>query len=154
MDVVIRVCRRGDLEAVYKIERTSFSHPYDLDVFQAYMLRVEYSRYDGFLVAERDEEVLGYVIFEYGRRGLVVSMAVRADARREKVGTKLLAEALRRLSMRGDSVTLQVEVTNTAAQELYREFGFSIVKLLPRYYPDGEDAYLMEVSGLKHHSAE
>ena len=154
MDVEIRVCRRGDLGAVYEIERTSFSHPYDLDVFQAYMLRVEYSRYDGFLVAARDREILGYVVFEYGRRGLVVSMAVKADARRAKVGTKLLAEALRRLSERCGSVTLQVGVTNTAAQELYRRFGFSIVKLLSRYYPDGEDAYLMEVSGLQHHSAE
>jgi ribosomal-protein-alanine N-acetyltransferase len=148
--VEIRDCLRANLGEVYEIERTSFPHPYDLDVFQAYLMRVEYSGFDGFLVAVDGDRVVGYVIFECGRKGLIVSMAVRTGSRRKKVGTLLLKEALRRLSSKCQEVTLQVGVTNTGARELYRSFGFSVVNLLPRYYPDGEDAYLMEASGLQH----
>jgi ribosomal-protein-alanine N-acetyltransferase len=142
--VEIRECREGDLDGVYEIERMSFSRPYDLDVFQGYLMRVEYSGFDGFLVAVEGSRVVGYIIFEYGRRGLIVSMAVRTDGRRRGVGTSLLLEALLRLSKRCSEVTLQVGVTNIGAQRLYRALGFSILKVLPGYYADGEDAYLME----------
>jgi ribosomal-protein-alanine N-acetyltransferase len=143
MSIEIRACRDGDLSEVYDIEKTSFPHPYDLDVFQAYLMRVEYSDFDGFLVATQGGRLVGYVLFEYGRRGLIVSMAVRNDSRRKKVGTLLLREAMIRLSRRCEGVTLQVEVSNVGAQGLYRGFGFSIKKVLLGYYPDGEDAYLM-----------
>lgn len=144
MPIEIRECRRRDLDDVYEIEKTSFPHPYDRDVFEAYLMRVEHSSFDGFLVAAEGEKVAGYVIVEYGRKGLIVSMAVRTDMRRKKVGTSLLKEALLRLSKECREVTLQVGVSNLKAQDLYRAFGFSIVKTLRGYYPDGEDAYLME----------
>ncbi len=154
MALEVRECRRGDLGRVYEIELTSFPHPYDFNVFEEYQTRVERSDYDGFLVADEGSELLGYLIFEYGRKGLIVSMAVRTDARRRMVGTALLREALRRLSKRCKAATLQVGVKNTPAQELYRGFGFSIVGILPHYYPDGEDAYQMEASRLQHDAAE
>jgi ribosomal-protein-alanine N-acetyltransferase len=143
LSIEIRTCRHGDLPEVYEIEKTSFPHPYDLDVFQAYLMRVEYSHFDGFLVATEGGSVIGYVLFEYGRKGLVVSMAIRPDSRRKNVGTLLLREALLHLSKRCKEVTLQVGVSNVGAQNLYRSFGFSIEKVLHGYYPDGEDAYLM-----------
>jgi ribosomal-protein-alanine N-acetyltransferase len=144
LSIEIRECRHGDLPEVYDIEKTSFPHPYDLDVFQAYLMRVEYSHFDGFLVATQGGRLIGYVLFEYGRKGLIVSMAVRTDSRRKKVGTLLLREALLRLSKKCREVTLQVGVSNVGARDLYRSFGFSIERVLPGYYPDGEDAYLME----------
>jgi ribosomal-protein-alanine N-acetyltransferase len=143
LSIEIRECRSGDLPEVYAIEKASFPHPYDLDVFQAYLMRVEDSDFDGFLVATQGERVIGYILFEYGRKGLIVSMAVRPDSRRKKVGTLLLREGLLRLSKKCKEVTLQVGVSNAGAQDLYRSFGFSIEKVLPGYYPDGEDAYLM-----------
>jgi ribosomal-protein-alanine N-acetyltransferase len=144
LSVEIRVCRSDDLPDVYAIEKASFPHPYDLDVFQAYMMRVQYYHFDGFLVAAEGGRLVGYVLFEYGPRALIVSMAVKADSRRKKVGTLLLHEALQRLSKKCEEVTLQVGVTNLGAQDLYRSFGFSVEKLLLGYYPDGEDAYLMK----------
>jgi ribosomal-protein-alanine N-acetyltransferase len=145
-DVSIIACRQGDLPFVYEIEKASFPHPYDLSIFQAYMTRVKFDRFDGFLVATRGTEVVGYIIFEYGRAGLVVSMAVRPDQRRMKVGHRLLKEALERLSRRCKGVELQVAVSNLGAQKLYDAFGFSVVRRLPNYYPDGEDAYQMAKS--------
>jgi [ribosomal protein S18]-alanine N-acetyltransferase len=46
-------------------------------------------------------------------------------------------------------LTLEVRVSNTAAQELYRGFGFSIAGTRVRYYTDdGEDAFVMTTPDL------
>ena len=42
------------------------------------------------------------------------------------------------------ALTLQVNTRNLAAERLYRAFGFRRVRMLPGYYPNGEDAYQME----------
>ena len=39
---------------------------------------------------------------------------------------------------------LEVRVSNVAAMKLYLERGFSGLYARPRYYPDGEDALVME----------
>jgi len=40
-------------------------------------------------------------------------------------------------------VVLEVRVSNEPAINLYRGIGFKVVRILRRYYADGEDAYLM-----------
>jgi [ribosomal protein S18]-alanine N-acetyltransferase len=41
------------------------------------------------------------------------------------------------------TLVLEVRVSNTAAQELYRKLGFSVVQRIARYYNNGEDCFLM-----------
>ena len=49
-------------------------------------------------------------------------------------------------------VTLEVRVTNVAAQNLYRKYGFTIQGRRPRYYSDNnEDAFIMWSESLKEH---
>lgn len=46
-------------------------------------------------------------------------------------------------------MTLEVRVSNVVALELYKDFGFVIEALRPKYYEDtGEDAYIMWKKGL------
>ncbi|MDQ6695250.1 MAG: ribosomal protein S18-alanine N-acetyltransferase [Chloroflexota bacterium] len=46
--------------------------------------------------------------------------------------------------MKAHRVTLEVRVTNTGAQALYKKYGMEIAGLRKRYYSDnGEDAYIM-----------
>ncbi len=40
-------------------------------------------------------------------------------------------------------INLEVRVTNQPAITLYEALGFEKRKVLPQYYGDGEDAYLM-----------
>ena len=48
------------------------------------------------------------------------------------------------------SMTLEVRVSNAVALELYKDMGFSIEAVRPKYYEDtGEDAYIMWKQGLK-----
>ena len=41
------------------------------------------------------------------------------------------------------TVRLEVRTSNAAAQNLYFELGYKIVRRMPRYYTSGDDGYLM-----------
>lgn len=111
---------------------------------------------DIFLVAEYNGRIVGYMMnrIEYDegffirdlvRRGHVISIAVLPEYRRRGIGRSLMTEGMRRMKeiYGAEEVVLEVRVTNTPAIELYRKLGFKVVRILPRYYRDGEDAYLM-----------
>ncbi len=75
----------------------------------------------------------------------VTTLAVRQGRRREGLG-ELLLFALIDLSQQLDArvVTLEVRVSNRAAQELYLKYGFKGVSIRKGYYAeDGEDALIM-----------
>jgi ribosomal-protein-alanine N-acetyltransferase len=59
----------------------------------------------------------------------------------------MMDEAVRR---KVNWVTLEVRVSNVAAQALYRKYGFTVQGRRPRYYSDNnEDAFIMWSSSLK-----
>jgi ribosomal-protein-alanine N-acetyltransferase len=65
----------------------------------------------------------------------------------------LLAMIDRSIELGAHEVTLEVRVSNTVAQNLYRKYGFEVVGKRPGYYRDNnEDADLMTLSGV--HTAE
>jgi ribosomal-protein-alanine N-acetyltransferase len=134
------MCREGDLEGVLKIEKESFPDPYDRDVFSMLLQ----SEPEGFLVAECDDGVVGYVASSV-RYGLIFSLAVSADHRRKKIGWILMDAVLGYLRGRTEKVSLQVRVGNFAAINLYRRFSFREEGRVRRYYPDGEDALVMSL---------
>jgi ribosomal-protein-alanine N-acetyltransferase len=104
---------------------------------------------DGFLVAENDAGIAGYVLFAPSSafRARVLSLAVAPRHRREGVATRLMRGAFDALRGRGfEEVGLEVRVSNTPAQSLYEDLGFVPAGVEESYYDDGEDAYLMEKS--------
>jgi ribosomal-protein-alanine N-acetyltransferase len=75
----------------------------------------------------------------------ICTIAVQPERRRQGLG-ELLLIALLDQGMERDArrATLEVRVTNRAAQGLYHKYGFEIVSVRKRYYSDnGEDAYIM-----------
>jgi len=96
-------------------------------------------------------EVIGYIGFwTSGRRAHVSTLAVAPQWRRRGVGLLLMLHILSYamdLGMR--EVTLEVRVSNQAAQNLYRKCGFKPSGLQRGYYHDNsEDALLMRVPAL------
>ena len=72
------------------------------------------------------------------------TIAVHPEWRRRGIGDRLLRTLLADArAARARSATLEVRVSNTSAQQLYRKYGFEPVGQRPRYYRDGEDALLM-----------
>lgn len=81
------------------------------------------------------------------KTGYIGMLAVDKAYRRLGIGTSLVSEVLRRMKSQGcESVILETEVSNKAAQRLYQEtFGFIREELLVRYYLNWGDAYRLRL---------
>jgi len=136
----VREARPADLGAVAALERTLFSDPWSRTAFASQLGAF-------FLVAERDESVVGYVLGASALdEGEVLNLAVDRARQREGIGTSLW-EALRsRLRAAGvRQVFLEVRESNLQARAFYARHGFQDVRRRPRYYSrPTEDAVVMK----------
>ena len=139
--MIIRKFNPNDLKRVYEIENMSFAQSYGINMFQQL-----YEMGVGFLVAEDNCYVVGYVIFwlKYENQGHIISIAVDKNYRRRNVGTRLLIKAISILSLlKLDTIYLEVQENNSGAVEFYKTFGFKIDRVVPGYYGDGDGAVIM-----------
>ncbi|WP_405295658.1 ribosomal protein S18-alanine N-acetyltransferase [Methanobrevibacter sp.] len=142
--MIIRKFRPNDLKRVFEIENMSFSQSYGINMFQQL-----YEMGVGFLVAEEEGYVIGYVIFwvKYENQGHIISIAVDKNYRRQKAGTQLLVKAISILSLLNlDVIYLEVNENNNEAVEFYKTFNFKIDRVVPGYYDGGDGAILMYLS--------
>lgn len=139
--MIIRKFVPKDLKRVYEIENMSFDQSYGINMFQQlYDLGI------GFLVAEKDDYVIGYVMFwiKYERQGHIISIAVDKNYRHSGAGTELLIKAISILALLDiDSIYLEVKETNTVARNFYKKFNFIEDRLVPGYYDNGDGAVIM-----------
>lgn len=78
----------------------------------------------------------------------IATLAVHPNLRRRGLGRLILRRALDEAVREGAKIAyLEVRESNTAAQELYRAFGFGVTGQRPRYYVT-EDAVLMTLEHL------
>jgi ribosomal-protein-alanine N-acetyltransferase len=80
----------------------------------------------------------------------VISIDVLPSSRRLGIGSSLLKMAEQRLiEKRCQSVVLETAVDNHPALSFYKRHGYYIVRSVPRYYPNGVDALVLqkELSG-------
>ena len=139
--VIIRDYSVRDFKEILEIDREAFSprNPaYDVYVYLTYG--------SDLLVADTGTKIAGYIVTMDVDRltGKIISFAVRKEFRGMGIGKMLLKSAIERLKSRGKKrITLEVRVSNVYAQSLYEKFGFKITDMIPGYYSDGEDAYLM-----------
>ena len=109
-------------------------------------------RFFGGLPAPARERILGVVgLWCMMGEGHIVTIAVRAEERRQSIGELLLLaalEAAREASQ--DVVTLEYRFSNRPARALYDKYGFRQVGVRARYYSDNqEDAVLMTTPPLR-----
>ncbi|MBN2113415.1 MAG: ribosomal protein S18-alanine N-acetyltransferase [Acidimicrobiia bacterium] len=129
-----------DIPAVAALERLSFADPWSEQAFHE-ELGAAGRRY---LVAEEGGAVVGYGgLLVVGEDTHVVTLAVAPQDRGRGLGSRMmLALAEEALAAGSSHLTLEVRVSNEAAQRLYRRFGFETVGLRRHYYRD-EDALIM-----------
>jgi ribosomal-protein-alanine N-acetyltransferase len=95
--------------------------------------------------------ILGFIIADRFRPrralrsvGKIITIDVALEAHRSGVGTLLMRSAEAELKQAGcDYVSLEVAVDNEAALRFYKKHGYSVLKVLPRYYLDSIDGLLM-----------
>lgn len=133
----------SDLDEIYKIEIENFKYPWSKYHF-IFNLQLE-DEFRKFYVAKVNEEIVGYIIcWICENTAHIHNLSVKKSWQRSGVGSKLLEFLFKNLVDRGiNIVMLEVRVSNTPAINLYKKFGFDIVAVKPKFYNDGEDAYLM-----------
>ena len=91
-------------------------------------------------------EMVGFVFVLVNEDGSahLTTIGVAPEHRRRQLATRLLSHVENALRMRKIlTVVLEVRVSNTSAQGLYRDAGYTVVQRLAKYYNNGEDCFLM-----------
>jgi ribosomal-protein-alanine N-acetyltransferase len=152
----------SDVGQVMEIERASFSAPWSPRAYRYELTENEHStmlvvraaldskdrarRLKRFLGMVKSEPVLGYGGFWLlVDQAHICTIAVHPEWRRRGLAELLLISLLDRGVQRGAlSATLEVRLSNLAAQGLYRKYLFMVVSRRKRYYADNnEDALIM-----------
>ncbi|MDX2161477.1 MAG: ribosomal protein S18-alanine N-acetyltransferase [bacterium] len=170
MTLTLRYMRLPDVQQVASIDRVSFDPPWSA---RSYAYEISESSYSHMIVLEmgsrgddkpinpwkrlfqnlnggRDDEP---IITAYGGIWNIVdeahisTIAVHPDYRGRGWGELVLSGMLRKACvLKAAYVVLEVRVSNTTAQNLYKKHGFVIWGTKPRYYHNnGEDAYDMRL---------
>ena len=136
-----------DVEAVYAIELATFPSPWTLDSFHYEMQENQFAHYT---VAVNDTaKIIGFcgmwIVIDSAQ---ITNVAVLPEARGLGIGEALMRESMKVAKEGGaDIMSLEVRVTNTVAQNLYRKLEFQDGGIRKGYYTDnGEDALVMWVN--------
>ncbi|MDZ4768047.1 MAG: ribosomal protein S18-alanine N-acetyltransferase [Chloroflexota bacterium] len=169
MSLTLRYMRLADVHTVAAIDALAFSSPWSE---QAYQFEVGESNYSHMLVLEEGATaparpswiarllssigtapprgtIMGYGgLWHMSDEAHISTVAVDEAQRGKGYGELLLAAmCVRGIRLRAGFVILEVRVSNTVAQNLYRKYDFEIVTVKKRYYQaDGEDAYAMRLA--------
>src|SRR6185369_981580 len=141
--VEITPMRRRHLRAVLRIEQQVYPRPWSTSLFLS-ELALRSTR--AYIVARVGRELVGYAgLMMTLDDGHVTTIAVDPEWHQNKIGTRLLLWLAREGIARGaKSLTLEVRMTNSPAQDMYKKFGFVPVGVRKNYYQEvNEDAIVM-----------
>jgi ribosomal-protein-alanine N-acetyltransferase len=144
--VTFRLMKVEDIDQVLIIEHASFATPWSREAFFNEMVNNPYATY---VVMEEEGKIIGYcglwVVLEDAH---ITNVAVLPEHRGRKLGEALLSQTLELAKALGaERLSLEVRVSNTVAQGLYRKLGFQNGGIRKRYYTDNnEDAIVMWVN--------
>ncbi|MBQ9117897.1 MAG: ribosomal protein S18-alanine N-acetyltransferase [Clostridia bacterium] len=139
---MIRAMRADDLPQVALIERASFTDPWTEEMFATGLDLPVALHY----VYEEAGEVVGYLIgtalFEQAE---IANVATHPSHRKKGLAKALMDVFEREVKTRGaEECFLEVRVGNLPALALYHGNGYEKVSVRKKYYPDGEDAFVMK----------
>ena len=141
--VRIRDVKQKDMQAVLSIDYKCFKDPYPLSLLN----HLHAMHPDGFLVAEADGKIVGYLIgvLRWGTTGHILAIATDPPYQRQGIASALMKNIIDRLRAKGAKlVRLEVRKSNVVAQQFYLKLGFRQREEIPYYYEDGEAAVTMD----------
>lgn len=145
----VRKYAPGDLSRLLEIDQTCFVEGIAYsEVELRYFLGMPTSIS---LVGVQQEEIMGFIIADRFRPrkasrsvGKIITIDVAPQTQHSGVGTLLMTSAEAALKQAGcDYVSLEVAVDNEPALRFYKKHGYTVLKVLPRYYLDSIDGLLM-----------
>lgn len=140
---VFRKMTLADVPDIVAIEQQVFTLPWTADAFTNELVQNHFAKY---VVLLLDGQLAGYGgMWMIVDEAHVTNVAIAEQFHRQGWGERLLSE-MQRIALDNGALrmTLEVRVSNVAAQKLYRKKGFERAGIRPGYYSDnGEDALIM-----------
>ena len=141
--------RRRHLRRVLDIEEVVYPRPWTNRTFVSELAQMRAgTRY--YLVAYVGDVMAGYAGLMFsGDDAHVTNIAVDPAFQGRGIATEMMLDLSILAHDRGcTAMTLEVRHTNTAAQTLYRRFGFVPAGVRKRYYENTDDAIIMWAHGV------
>ena len=136
---MIRSIEEKDLPQVISLHHELFKQEFNFEDY------VQNKPFHYGIVIEENNQMVGYLvgqmIFEMSD---LYYVAVHPNYRSKGYGNLLVEQLINEACQNdGDTMSLEVRISNQAAIRLYEKCGFISVGIRQRYYADGEDALLM-----------
>lgn len=142
---MLRALTLSDLRELWELDLRVFT---DGEAYEAETFRYLLTNPKTLARQIRDENGLmcafAIGVIEEDSIGHVTTLGVSPEHRRHGLARLLMLELERGFAERGIStMRLEVRAGNAAAQHLYEQIGFAVVKRMGRYYSNGDDGFLM-----------
>jgi ribosomal-protein-alanine N-acetyltransferase len=138
----IRRVQPQDIFPVITLAYTTLPERYNPSIFSQF-----YESFpEGFLIAEQDHTILGFLIGVKTTRttARILMLAVEEDYRKKNLGSTLVKQFLHDMRLfHVTKIDLEVRTTNQGTIEFYKKQGFVLNDTLLNFYQNGEDAYSM-----------
>ncbi|MFK2827187.1 ribosomal protein S18-alanine N-acetyltransferase [Bacillus sp. B190/17] len=144
-EMSIRLMTVDDIEEVHEIDISCFTTPWTKE---SLMNEVNNNYFALYYVAEYEGKPIGYCgMWLVLDESQITNIAILPEFQGRGFGEKLFVFVMNAAKEKGASVmTLEVRVSNTAAQGLYQKLGFQPGGIRRNYYSDNqEDALVMWV---------
>ena len=144
MEISYKIMDSSHVQGIYELSANSFHIPWSLDSIKAELT----NKLAKYVVAidKENNSVAGFAgMWIIAGDGNITNIAVAENYRQQGIGYNLLLELID-LCKNNDcpDLTLEVRVSNKAAQNLYKKAGFENEGIRKKYYEDnGEDAMIM-----------
>ena len=126
-----RKINRSDLPQIVAIEKSSYSFPWEVDIFQDCLNM----RYDCW-ICELGDEILGYGIMSMaGGEAHILNLCVSPKEQKQGIGRKILEHLISIAKKNAEQMFLEVLPSNVGAIALYDSLGFNEIGLRKGYYP-------------------
>lgn len=139
----IRRVKAEDIIAVISLAYDTLPERYNPVIFNQF-----YESFpEGFLVVVEKDTIIAFLIGVKTTPTIarLLMLSVHKQYRRQGIGTALLKEFVDTMKhLRVTSVELEVRTTNQTALAFYQKQGFHREHTIPRFYQNGEDAYILK----------
>src|SRR5690625_1965649 len=144
--LVIRKMQITDVDAVLNVEKASFTSPWCKNIFYQELMDNEHAHY---FVSIVNKNIIGYAgLWIVRDNAQVTNISIHPNYRGYKYSEKLFHYIFYYAIKHGAArLSLEVRLSNIAAQHMYRKFGLVPGGIRKRYYQDNnEDALIMWVN--------
>lgn len=129
----------NDIKRLGLLVNENFNNVYDLNEYFSH-------DFNKIILTIKDEKIVGMLMYmELYETCEILNIVVEEDYREKGIATNLIDYMISSLEVIPSTLTLEVNVDNKKAIDLYKKFNFEIINTRKNYY-ENNDAYLMGVT--------